>query len=156
MPADAKPIPDGMTAVTPYIIVKGAAAAIEFYRNAFGAEEVYRQTTPDGSHIVRAEIRIDGAAVFIGDEFPDMGSAGPTTLGGSPVTLHHYVEDADAAFERAVAAGATVTMPLADMFWGDRFGRLTDPFGHHWSIASHQRDATPEEMAEAMKQFFPE
>ncbi len=155
MPADVKPIPDGLTAITPHLVVSNAAEAIEFYKNAFGAVEMYRAPTPDGSRIMHAEIRINGAAIFVVDEFPDMGSKAPTTLGGSSVSLHHYVDAADAAFDRAVAAGATVTMPLADMFWGDRFGSLNDPFGHHWTIATHQRDVTPEEMAEAAKQIFP-
>ncbi len=143
-----------MTAITPHLVVKDAAAAIDFYKTAFGAEEMFRMATPDGNHIVHAEIRVNGAAVFLADEFPAMGSVAPTTLGGSAVTIHHFAEDPDAVFDRAVAAGATASMPMADMFWGDRYGRVTDPFGHHWSIACHQRDVSPEEMTEAMKQMF--
>jgi uncharacterized glyoxalase superfamily protein PhnB len=144
-----KPIPEGMHTVTPHLICNGAADAIEFYKKAFGAVELGRMPMPDGK-LGHAMIRIGDSAIMLADEFPDWGSVGPNTLKGTPVTVHLYVENADAQFEQAVAAGATVKMPLADMFWGDRYGMLEDPFGHRWSIATHQRDVAPEEMAAAM------
>lgn len=141
-------IPVGMTAVTPHLVCRNAAAAIDFYRQAFGAEECARLAGPDG-RVMHAQIRIGGACVMLTDEYPEMGCLSPLSLGGSPVTLHLYVEDADAAFARAVAAGATVTLPLADQFWGDRYGRVSDPFGHHWAIATHLRDLSHAEIMAA-------
>ena len=149
-----EPIPAGYEGVTPYLVVTDAAAAIEFYKKAFGAQELLRMPMPDGKRLMHAEIKIAGAPVMLADEFPEFGSMSPTTLGASPVTMHLYVEDVDAAFEQAVAAGATVTMPPADMFWGDRFGKLSDPFGHIWSLATHVKDPTPEELEEGRKQAF--
>ncbi len=144
-----KPIPDGMHTVTPHLVCAGAADAIEFYRKAFNATEVGRLAGPQGK-LMHAMIRIAGSAIMLVDEFPDCGSFGPKSLKGSPVTIHLYVEDVDAFVKRAVAAGAKVTMPVDDMFWGDRYGRLEDPFGHHWSVATHLRDMSPEEMKQAM------
>lgn len=141
-------IPAGMTAVTPHLTCRDAAAAIDFYQRAFGAEECSRLAAPDG-RVMHAQIRIGGAFVMLVDEYPELGCLSPLGLGGSPVTIHLYVEDADAAFARAVAAGATVTLPLADQFWGDRYGRVSDPFGHHWSIATHLRDLSPAEIKTA-------
>jgi uncharacterized glyoxalase superfamily protein PhnB len=138
-------IPEGFHAVTPHVVIRDAAKAIDFYKRAFGAEEICRMPGPEGK-IMHAEIRIGDSVLMIGEEFPGM-CLGPQTLGGTPVTLHLYVKDADAAFNKAVAAGCKVTMPLADMFWGDRYGKLTDPFGHAWSIATHKQDVTPEECA---------
>lgn len=152
--ADVNPIPEGFRTVTPYLVVNDCNAAIEFYKNAFGAEERFRLTTPDDSKIVYAEITIGDSIVMLSDEFPDMGSTSPTSPGDTSVTIHLAVEDVDAWFARATEAGATVTMPPEDMFWGDRYSRLIDPFGHSWSIATHVKDATPEEMDAAIKQFF--
>jgi PhnB protein len=122
--------------VTPHLTVRGTEQAIAFYKNAFGAEELYRMPNPNGEGIWHAEIKIGNSYIFLNDEYPDMGSMSPNTLGGSSVILHLDVEDVDAWFERAVRAGATVTMPVEDMFWGDRYGKLVDPFGHHWSVSS--------------------
>ena len=144
-----KPIPDGMHTVTPHLVCAGAADAIEFYKKAFNATEVGRMPGPQGK-LVHAMIRICGSTIMLGDEFPDCGSFGPKSLKGSPVTIHLYVEDVDAIVKQAVAAGAKITMPVADMFWGDRYGALEDPFGHHWSVATHIRDMTYEEMKQAM------
>jgi len=145
-----KPVPEGMHTVTPHLTCAGAADAIDFYKRAFNALEVGRMAGPDGK-LMHAVIRIGDSAVMLVDEFPDYGSFGPKSLKGSPVTIHLYVEDVDAFVRRAVDAGATVTMPLADMFWGDRYCRLEDPFGHHWSVATHIQDLTPEQMQEAMR-----
>jgi uncharacterized glyoxalase superfamily protein PhnB len=141
-----------MHAVTPHLICKGAADAIEFYKKAFGAVEEIRLPGSQG-RLMHAMIRIGGAAVMLVDEMPEWGALGPKSLKGSPVTIHLYVENADAFIKRAVDAGAKVTMPAADMFWGDRYGKIEDPFGHHWSVATHLRDVTPEEMQRAMKQM---
>jgi uncharacterized glyoxalase superfamily protein PhnB len=150
------PIPAGQHTITPHLVVKGAAEAIEFYKQAFGAEEIDRTPFPGkdgGMKLGHAELQIGNSKLFLADEFPDYGSVGPSD-GRSPVTIHLYVTDADATFARAVEAGATVAMPLADMFWGDRFGKLVDPFGHHWSIAEHLEDLTPEQMQERMASFI--
>ena len=140
-----KPIPDGMHSLTPHLVCNGAAEAIEFYKKAFGAVEMGRLPGPDGK-LMHAQVRIGDSVLMLTDEWPNMGSVGPKTLKGSPVTIHLYVTDADATFAQAVAAGAKATMPVADMPWGDRYGRLEDPFGHHWSVATHLRDLTPEEI----------
>ena len=148
----AKAIPDGMTAVTPHLVVAGAAQAIDWYKKAFGATEEMRMPDPMG-RIMHACIRIGGAAIFLVDEMKEWGSVGPKSLNGSPVTIHLMVEDVDAVADRAVKAGATVRMPVADQFWGDRYGVFQDPFGHLWSIATHVRDVSPEEMQAAMKKM---
>jgi PhnB protein len=145
-----KPIPDGMRTVTPYLVCAGASDAIAFYKKAFGATEVLRVPSSDG-RLLHATIRIGDSAIMLNDEFPDMGALGPKARGGSSVTIHLFVEDADAAFDRATKAGAKVVMPLQDMFWGDRYGLLEDPFGHSWSIATHLRDLTPEEVQAAAR-----
>ena len=150
MSATVQPIPEGMATVTPHLVCAGAAQAIEFYKKAFGAIETARLPGPDGK-IMHAAVKIGDSNVMLVDEFPAYGSVGPNALKGSPVTLHLYVKDVDAAFAKAVDAGAAVKMPLADMFWGDRYGQITDPFGHIWSMATHKRDMTPEQMAEEMK-----
>ena len=154
MAGKALPVPPGFNTVSAHLMVRGATEAIEFYKKAFGAEVKGVMPGPGGK-VMHAEIRIGDSTVMLNDEFPEMGAKSPATIGGSPVTLHIYTPDCDALWNRAVAAGATVTMPLADMFWGDRYGTLTDPFGHRWSIATHKEDFTPEEMgkraAEAMK-----
>jgi uncharacterized glyoxalase superfamily protein PhnB len=147
-----KPVPEGMHSVTPHLICAGAADAIEFYKKAFGAVEEARLPGP-GGRIMHAMIRIGDSAVMLVDEMPEWGALGPKSLKGSPVTVHLYVENADATVERAVKAGAKVTMPLADQFWGDRYGKLVDPFGHHWSVATHVRDVSMEEAQQAMKKM---
>jgi PhnB protein len=141
-------VPDGMHAVTPHLTCAGAADAIEFYKKAFNAVEIKRMPGPQGK-LMHALIRIGDSAVMLADEFPDWGSFGPKSLNGSPVTIHIYVEDVDALVERAVAAGAKITMPLEDTFWGDCYGKLEDPFGHHWSVATHLRDMSSEDMQQA-------
>lgn len=147
-----KPIPDGMHTVTPHLVCAGAAAAIEFYKKAFNAVELSRMPGKDGK-LMHASIRIGDSVVMLVDDFPDWGSFDPKALKGSPVVIHLYVEDADAVVARAVASGATVTMPVADMFWGDRYGQIVDPFGHRWSVATHKRDMTGEEMKQAMQKM---
>jgi len=138
-----------MHTVTPHLVCNGAADAITFYKQAFGAVELGRLPGPQGK-LMHAMLRIGDSAVMLVDEFPDYGSFGPKSLKGSPVTIHLYVEDVDATVKRAVAAGAKITMPVDDMFWGDRYGKIEDPFGHHWSVATHIRDVSPEEMQAAM------
>jgi PhnB protein len=145
------PIPKGHHTITPHLIIKGASDAIEFYKCAFGAEQLSLMPFPgpDGTTKVgHAELQIGDSRLFLADEFPDHGGFGPDAH--SPVTIHLYVTDADASFTRAVDAGAKVVMPLADMFWGDRYGTLVDPFGHHWSIAEHKEDPTPEQLQTRM------
>lgn len=144
-----KPIPDGIHSLTPHLVCAGAADAIEFYKKAFNAVEEMRLPGPEGK-LVHASVRIGDSMLMLMDEFPDMGGLGPKTLKGSPVTIHLQVEDVDAVVRQAVAAGARITMPLADMFWGDRYAQLEDPFGHHWSVATHIQDLSPEEIQQAM------
>jgi uncharacterized glyoxalase superfamily protein PhnB len=143
-----KPVPDGMHTVTPHLICAGAADAIEFYKKAFSAVEMGRLSSPQGK-LLHGAIRIGDSTVMLVDEFPDWGSWGPKSLKGSPVTMHLYVEDVDAFVARATGAGAKITMPLQDMFWGDRYCKLEDPFGHQWSVATHVRDVSPDEMQQA-------
>jgi PhnB protein len=133
------------TALTPYLIVKDAAKALEFYAKAFHAREAYRLTGPDGK-IGHAELTIQGAALMLADEYPDFGALSPTSVGGSPVSIHLYVEDVDAVIARAAAAGATVSKPTSDEFFGDRTGKITDPFGHKWHIATRKEEVSPQEM----------
>lgn len=145
------PIPKDMHTVTPHLICEGAANAIDFYKKAFNATELARLPGPNG-RLMHAAIKIGDSTIMLADDFPEYGGLGPKALKGSPVVLHLYVVDVDAAFEQAVAAGATVRMPPADMFWGDRYGQVTDPFGHQWSLATHIKDLTPEEMMQGMQQ----
>jgi len=145
MGGKVKPVPDGYHTVTPYLIVNGAAAAIDFYKKAFGAEELFRMPTPAGK-VGHAEIQIGDSHVMLADEFPEMGAKGPVSFGGSPVHLLLYVNDCDAMFRRAVEAGGKVKRPLKDQFYGDRSGSIEDPFGHDWTIATHKEDLSPEEM----------
>ena len=154
MSSQVKRVPEGFHTITPGLVVKGAQKAIEFYKEAFGAEVISVKTSPDGSKVVHSEIKIGDSRFFLNDEFPEMGACGPQTVGGTPVSLNMYVEDADSLFEKAVAAGATVVMPLADQFWGDRWGMVTDPFGHMWSIASHVTDLSQEEVDKAAEEYF--
>ncbi len=137
--------PAGFHAVTPYLRLKRAVQAIEFYQRAFGATEIMRLPMPDG-RLGHAEIRIGDSLLMLADEFPEMGIVGPETLGNTTVSLMIYVPDVDAQVQRAVSAGATLTMPVADQFWGDRMGKVKDPFGHEWMIATHLEDMSPEEM----------
>jgi uncharacterized glyoxalase superfamily protein PhnB len=150
-----KAIPEGYHSLTPSLTVSDAKKAIEFYQKAFGAKELNRAPGPDG-RLMHAEIKIGDSILMLNDSFPEMGgNPAPAADASLPSSLHLYVENADAVFERAVKAGATVTMPLMDMFWGDRYGRIRDPFGHSWAIATHKEDLTPEQMMarqqEAMK-----
>lgn len=150
------PASAGRQSVTPYLVVSSCGRAIEFYKKAFGAVEVYRMPTPDGQRLLHAELKIGGSNVMLSDEFPEHGgNRGPDIVGSTTVTIHLWVPNADKAFARAVEAGAAAIMPPADMFWGDRFGKLRDPFGHEWSVAHHVRDVSPAEIAEAAKKWFP-
>lgn len=144
-----KPIPDGYHTLTPFLTVKDAARAIEFYKKAFGATEKGVMKDPDGK-VMHAELRIGDSIIMLSDEYPDYGSVSPQSIGGSAMGLHIYVDGVDAAFDRAVKAGAQVEMPVMDMFWGDRYGKLKDPFGHKWSIATHTADLSMDEMKKGM------
>ncbi len=144
-----KPIPEGYHTVTPFLTIRDAARAIEFYEKAFGAQARGIMKGPDGK-VMHAELKIGDSIIMLSDEFPDFGALSPQSLNGSPAGLHIYVEDADAAFDRAVKAGAQVEMPVMEQFWGDRYGRLQDPFGHKWSIATHVKDLSMDEMKRAM------
>ena len=153
----AAKIPAGSEGLIPHLVCNRCGDAIEFYKKAFGAEEINRMPAPDGKRIMHAAIQIGGARLFLADDFPEYcgGKAmSPQALGGTPVTIHRYVEDCDAAIARAQKAGATVKMPAEDMFWGDRYGVVVDPFGHTWSFATHIADLTPEQMANAAAAAF--
>lgn len=150
MEQPVRPIPEGFRTVTPHLVCDGAAAAIDFYKRAFGAVEIGRMDMPNGK-IGHAEIRIGDSRLMLADAFPDYGSLGPLALKGTPVFIHLYVDDADAVWDQAVAAGARPTMPLGDAFWGDRYGQVEDPFGHRWSIATHRRDVSMDEMQQALR-----
>ena len=140
-----KPIPDGYNSVIPYLHIKGAAQALEFYKSAFGAKEVVRMPGP-GGQVMHAELKIGDSMIMLSDEHPQMGALGPQSVGGTPVTLHLYVENVDAVVQKAVAAGATLDQPVKDQFYGDRSGLLTDPFGHKWHVATHIEDVSPEDL----------
>ena len=144
-----KPVPDGYHTATPYLTVRGAAAAIDFYKKAFGAKELFRMPSPDGK-IMHAEITIGDSHIMLADESDRSETRAPQTLNGSTTGIFLYVNDVDAAFKQATNAGAKQTMPLQDMFWGDRLGKLTDPFGHRWMLATHIEDVSPAEMEERM------
>ena len=150
----AKPIPDGYHTVTPSLTVKDGAQAIEFYTKAFGAVENFRMPGPDGKSLMHAELKIGDSIVMLAAEQPGTGCKAPTSAGASTGSLFLYVKDADAAFRRAVDAGATTVMAPADMFWGDRFGQVRDPFGHLWGLGTHKEDLAPEEIARRQKEFF--
>ena len=152
----ARPIPEGFRTLTPHLVVRDAAQAIEFYQKAFGAVvgRVARDA-PNGG-ITHAELRIRDSMLMLCDEFPDWGVLSPQALGGSSCTIHMYIEDVEAAWNRAVAAGCQVVMPLADQFWGDRYGIVVDPFGHKWSLATHIADPSPKELEKAGKEAFAE
>jgi PhnB protein len=148
-----KPIPEGYEGVTPYLVLDGASQAIDFYKKAFGATELFRMPMPGGK-IGHAEIRIGNSVVMMADEQPEMGYRGPSAYGGTPVSLMFYVEDVDNVYNRAIAAGAKSLKPVADQFYGDRSGSLTDPFGHVWTIATHKEDVAPEEMDRRMAEMM--
>ena len=153
MAKKAQAIPKGLHTVTPSLIVAGAAKAIDFYKKALGAEEIMRFPGPDGK-IMHAEIRIGDSVIMLGDEMPDQGAKGPKAYGGTSVSFFVYGENVDAAWKRAVDAGAKPVMPLADQFWGDRTGCIEDPFGHNWWLAQHIQDLTPEEIQKGSEAFF--
>ena len=149
MANSAKPVPDGYHNVTPYLVIKGAAAAIDFYKKAFGATELMRMPQPDG-RVGHAELKFGDSHVMLADEFPEIDAVSPKTLGNSPVGLLLYVDDVDATFAKAVGLGATINKPLADQFYGDRNGTVIDPFGHKWTIATHKEDVSPQEIERRM------
>jgi PhnB protein len=148
-----KPIPEGFHSVTPSLVVRDAAKAIDFYKKALGAQELVRMPGPDGK-IMHAEIKIGDSIIFIGEENPQMGVKSPQTLGGCTGTLNLYVQDVDQTFKQAVSAGGRESMPVADQFWGDRYGTFVDPFGYSWGVATHKEDLSPAEMDQRMKEFF--
>jgi PhnB protein len=151
--AKPAPIPAGYHTVTPHLVLRRAADAIEFYKKAFGARELVRMPAPDGT-VAHAEIRIGDSRIMLGDEMPERGATAPETVGGTATGLFLYVKNVDKAFAQAVAAGATADMPPTDMFWGDRYGKLTDPFGHKWALATHIEDVSPREMARRGAEFM--
>ena len=154
--ANVKPIPQGMESLIPHITVKNAKEAIEFYKKAFGAQELGRHLTPDG-RIMHAALKVGGGHLFLNDEFPEMkGAPAPSPAASAPFVINLYVENADQTFDRAVKAGAKPKLPLSNMFWGDRYGQIIDPFGYHWSIAQHIEDVTPEEMKKRGEAMFAE
>ncbi|MGZ8162716.1 MAG: VOC family protein [Methylobacter sp.] len=146
-------IPEGYHTATPYLVITNAAKAIEFYKQAFGATELMRLEGP-GDKIVHAEIRIGDSSIILADEYPDFNALSPQTIGGSAVSIMLYVEDVDTVVDRAVAAGASLIMPVKDQFYGDRSGKIIDPFGHHWMIATHKEDVSPEEIRQRADALF--
>jgi PhnB protein len=157
MPAKVKSVPAGRRAVSPYLIVKGAAAAIEFYKQAFGAVPLMAPIVHSNGRVSHAELKIGDSSIMLADEFPDMDARGPASYGGSPVSLHLYVDDVDKVARQVAAAGGAIKRPVQDMFYGDRMGTFTDPFGHTWHVATHIEDVEPKELLKraeaAMKQF---
>ena len=151
MPSKVKP--DGHHTVAPYLAIKNAVSALEFYKKAFEASETYRLILPDG-RLGHAEIRLGDSLIMLADEFPEFGGKAPESLGGSPVSIHLYVEDVDAFVKRAVAEGAREVKPVADQFYGDRSGQLQDPYGHLWWVATHKEDVAPEEMQKRVRALF--
>ncbi len=154
MAGKVTPVPEGFHTTTPHLVVKGAGKAIDFYKKAFGAEECYRMNGPDGDSVVHASIQIGDSMIMLGEEYPEMNVKSPSSLGGSPVTVHLYVDDADRMFEKAIDAGAEEIYPLENAFWGDRYGKVRDPFGHIWSIASRVEELSPEEMEKRAAEWF--
>jgi PhnB protein len=152
--SDVKAIPDRCHSVNAYLVVTAAAEALEFYSKAFGAHSLSRMPGPDGKGTMHAEMVIGDSVVMLSDEFPQFNLKSPKSLGGNCASLHLYVEDADALFNQAVAAGCDVLHPVSDTFWGDRYGKVADPYGHHWGIATHVEDLTEEQMAERAKEAF--
>ena len=152
--AKVKPIPEGNHSVTAGLVVRDGKKAIEYYKTAFGAKVLSVMNGPDGQSVMHAELKIGDTKIYLGDEMPDMGARSPQALGGSPVSLNIYTEDCDAMFKKAIAAGGTVKMPLDNMFWGDRYGKITDPFGHEWGIATHVEDVSETEMEKRGREWF--
>jgi len=148
-----KPIPNGFHTITPHMIVPDAGKAIEFYKKALGAQETERYMTPDGQRVMHAQLKVGDSMLMLASEHPPT-CVSPKTRGGTSVSLHLYVENADATFDRAVKAGCTVKMPMADQFWGDRYGQVADPFGHEWSFATRKQELTKEQVAANAKAFF--
>jgi len=150
-----KAVPEGLHSLIPHLIVKGAEEAIAFYKKAYGAQEISRHPGPDGRRLMHASLKIGDSVLFLADEFPEMGSCrAPQGTGGTPVTIHLYLEDVDKVFNQAVAAGAKARMPPTTMFWGDRYSQVTDPFGHVWALATHVEDMSLEEMIKRGKAAF--
>lgn len=145
----ANPIPEGYHSLTPALIIRGAARAIDFYQKVFGATETFRMNSKDGTTVLHAELRIGDSTLMLGDESPQMNCLSPQSIGGTGSSIYFYTPNVDEIFDRALKAGATQIMPPTDMFWGDRFGKLQDPFGHQWSIATRTRQLTPEEISQA-------
>ena len=152
--SDVNPIPDRFNSVSAYLVVKNSTEALNFYGKAFGAETIFRMPGPDGASTMHAEMGIGDSVVMLTDENPEWGAQSPETLGGNHTSLHLYVNDVDAVFNQAVEAGCEVLAPVTDMFWGDRFGKVKDPFGHHWGIATHKEDVPEEEMGQRAAEFF--
>jgi PhnB protein len=152
--SQVKKIPEGYHSITPYLNIKNCAEAIEFYKKAFGAKEKFRMATPDGKAIVHAEIQIGDSALMLADEMPQMQNKSPTTLGGTSGGIFLYVDDVNTTFNQAVSEGAKVLVPVKDQFWGDRHGAIEDPFGHRWSISTHLRDPSPEELKKGAEDAF--
>ena len=152
--AKVKPIPQGNHSITAGLVVRGGTKAIEFYKTAFGAQVLNVMHGPDGQSVMHAELKIGDSKFYVGDENPEMGAVSPQKLGGSPVSLNIYTEDCDAMFKKAIAAGATVKMPLENMFWGDRYGKISDPFGHQWGIATHVEDVSEADMEKRGKEWM--
>jgi PhnB protein len=150
---NASPIPAGHHTVAPYLAIKDGVRALEFYKKAFGATETYKLMLPDG-RLGHAEMRLGDSMIMLSDEFPEYGGKAPQTLGGSPVSIHLYVEDVDAFFNKALAAGAKERKPVKDQFYGDRSGQLEDPFGHLWWVATHKEDVAPDEMQKRVQAMF--
>ena len=154
MAGKVNPIPEGAHTITPHLICKDAGKAVDWYKKAFGAEELFRIPGPDGKSICHAELKIGDSQLYLCEESPEMGCLSAATIGNSAVTVHLYVQDADKVFNQAAKAGAEVLMPLTDMFWGDRYGKLKDPFGHHWSVGTHIEDVAPAEIQKRMAEQF--
>jgi len=154
MATPGKPIPEGYHTATPYLTIKNAGEALDFYKRAFGAEEVVRMPGPDGKSVMHAEIKIGNSMLMIADEWPMGDCKSPLSLGGTSVNIFLYVQDLDSFFQKAVAAGAKATMPPTDMFWGDRYGKLLDPYGHSWGVATHKLDMTPDEIKKGQQEFM--
>ncbi len=152
-PKKVSPVPAGYHTVTPYLICRDAGKALSFYAKAFGAREILRMPGPDGK-VMHAEMKIGDSRIMLSEESPEWGNKSPLSLGGTPVGVFLYVKDVDKAFAQATAAGCTVAMPLADQFWGDRYGKVNDPFGHQWSLATHKEDLTGKEIAKRQEAFF--
>ena len=153
MPSQARPIPEGYHTVTPYLTVSDCAQAISFYQKAFGAKQVVRMDSPDGK-VMHAELKIGDSMIMLADENPRAETRSPKSLRGTTAGIFLYVENVDASFNQAVSAGAKAEMPPSDMFWGDRYGKLTDPFGHSWSLATHKEDVSPEEMRKRTQEMM--